>query len=74
MVVIAIINWLCNALYGTDFSFNLPTGEFWDVFGNIIGFIGYIIPLDTVIAIFSITLALYSVRLIIAIYKLIPFV
>lgn len=74
MIVIVILNWLSNSLYGTNFSINLPTGEFWDVFGNIIGFIGYIIPLDTVIAIFSITLGLYVIRLQIAIYKLIPFV
>lgn len=74
MFVIGILNWLSNSLYGTNFSFNLPTGEFWEVFGNIIGFIGYIIPLDTVVAIFSITLGLYMVRLIVAIYKLIPFV
>lgn len=68
MVVIDFIIWAAGFFAGTDFTLDVPA-EFWDTLNNIFAFIGYFIPLGTVKAIFLISLALMSVRIMISTFK-----
>lgn len=47
-----------------------PNSAFWEMFYNITGFIGYVIPMGTVRSIIEISVMLMGIRLVIALLKM----
>lgn len=69
MLIINMLWWVYSLFQGTHFSLEIPTGEFWNFFINAINFIGLVIPLGTVKAIFSITVSLLSIRYVVVLIR-----
>lgn len=69
MIIINMLWWVYSIFQGTYFSLEIPSGEFWNFFLNCVSFIGLIIPLGTVKAIFSITVSLLSIRYLVVLIR-----
>ena len=78
MFIINILLFFYNLLKGTSFDAVGAIADFLPTFKTICSFIGLVIPLGTVKAILVITLAIFVVRIVISVWKLlmslIPFV
>lgn len=66
MVIIQFIYWFSNLLHGTNFSLSVPD-EFWSTIQSVISFVAYFIPLQPIITIIELSLALMAVRVLISI-------
>lgn len=69
MVIVNMLKWFYSIISDSNFTVNYPDSEFFALFDNIMGFVGLVIPLGTVVTIFGIVLVLFAIRIIIAILK-----
>lgn len=69
MLIINMLSWFYNLIKGSNFDVLLPGSEFWDLFSNIMGFFGLVIPINTVGYILGITLTLVVIRFVISLLK-----
>lgn len=69
MTIINMLTWFYNCIKGSNFDVILPDSEFWNLFSNIMGFMGLVIPMNTIVTILSITIALVIVRFLISVLK-----
>lgn len=69
MVVINILKWFYSIIANTNFIINYPDDEFFSLFENIMAFVGLVIPLKTVLAIFGVLFLLHGIRVLISTLK-----
>ena len=71
MMIIDFIDFLSNLFSGTNFAFSFDNS--WIVaIQDILNFVSWVIPLDTIIVCFTLSIALLAIRIIVAIWKLLP--
>lgn len=69
MVIINILKWFYSIIANTNFTINYPDDEFFSLFENIMAFVGLVIPLKTVLAIFGVLFLLHGIRVFISTLK-----
>ncbi|MGN0532746.1 MAG: hypothetical protein ACI4IK_00125 [Eubacterium sp.] len=69
MLIISFINWVASLLYGTNLDFSSILDSF-DILTEVIGFIGYFIPMGPLLVCFGIIVSTYAYRLVVSVLKL----
>lgn len=69
MVIINFLWWIYSLFQGSNIDVILPGSDFWELLNNIMGFIGLILPLETVKSIVTVVISLATFRVIIALFK-----
>ena len=69
MVIINMLWWIYSFLQGSNIEVVLPGSDFFELFSNIMGFVGLVLPLGTVKTIISIVISLATFRVIISLFK-----
>ena len=68
MIIISFINWICGILSGTHLNFTFD-GSVFNAISGAIDFISWVLPMDTILFCFTITIATMAWRLIVSILR-----
>lgn len=69
MIIIKFLQWVLGFLSGSHFSVDF-NGSITGTILSIYKLIAYVLPMDTVVAIIVITMALYAIRIVISAIRL----
>lgn len=68
MIVNQLLQWIISVFGGSHFTVNFD-GSIPQMVSSIINLIAYVLPLDVLIQIISLTFVLYVIRMVIAFFK-----